>query len=38
MNFSDADIKKTIYKASMLGTMELNEEESEFNKIINEWW
>ena len=32
------DIKKAIYKATMLGTMKLDEEESEFNKRINEWW
>ena len=35
---NDENIKKSIYKATMLGTMNLNEEESEFNKRINEWW
>lgn len=35
---SNEDIKKTIYKATMLGKMELLEEEEEFNKRINEWW
>ena len=35
---SDFDIKKAIYRATMLGTMELSDEESEFNKRINEWW
>lgn len=35
---SDKDLKKLIYKSIMLGTMELSDEESEFNKIINEWW
>ncbi len=35
---SDKDLKKLIYKAIMLGIMELSDEESEFNKIINEWW
>lgn len=34
----DSDIKKAIYKATMLGSMELLEEDSEFNKRINEWW
>ena len=32
------DIKKIVYKATMLGKMELLEEEEEFNKRINEWW
>ena len=32
------DIKKAIYKATMLGNFELDEEMSEFNKRINEWW
>ena len=32
------DIKKLIYKAVLLGKMELFEEKEEFNKIINEWW
>ena len=35
---SDMDLKKIIYKATMIGIMELSSEESEFNKIINEWW
>ena len=35
---NENDIKKVIYKATMLGTMKLDEEESEFNKRINEWW
>ena len=35
---SDKDIKKVIYKATMLNTMNLLDEESEFNKRINEWW
>lgn len=35
---SDEDIKKLIYKAVLLGKMELDEEAEEFNKIINEWW
>ena len=31
-------IKKMIYKATILGTMNLDSEEEEFNKRINEWW
>lgn len=31
-------IKKLIYKATLLGKMDLSLEEEEFNKIINEWW
>jgi len=31
-------IRKLIYKASMIGKMELHSEEEEFNQIINEWW
>lgn len=32
------DIEKIIYKAILLGIMELNEEKEEFDKILNEWW
>ncbi len=32
------NIKKMIYKAVLLGKMDLSLEEEEFNKIINEWW
>ena len=32
------DIKKLVYKATLLGKMPLEEEKEEFNKIINEWW
>lgn len=35
---NEEDIKKIIYKAILLGKMELEEEEEEFNKRINEWW
>ena len=35
---NDKDIKKMVYKATLLGKMELMEEEEEFNKRINEWW
>lgn len=35
---NDKDIKKLVYKAIMLGKMDLFEEKEEFNKIINEWW
>lgn len=35
---SDIDIKKLIYKATLLGKMDLNEEKEDFNKRINEWW
>jgi Fe-S cluster assembly scaffold protein SufB len=35
---NEEDIKKIIYKAILLGKMELKEEEEEFNKRINEWW
>lgn len=35
---SDKDIKKIIYRSTLLGKMELLEEEEEFNKRINEWW
>ncbi len=35
---SDIDIKKLVYKAVLLGKMELSEEKEEFNKRINEWW
>ena len=34
----EEDIKKMVYKATLLGKMELMEEEEEFNKRINEWW
>ena len=35
---SDKEIEKLIYKATLLGKMELQEEQEEFNNIINEWW
>ena len=35
---NDENIKKIIYKATLLGKMDLMEEEEEFNKRINEWW
>ena len=35
---SDIDIKKIIYRSTLLGKMELLDEEEEFNKRINEWW
>ena len=35
---NEEDIKKIIYKAILLGKMELEEEKEEFNKRINEWW
>ena len=35
---NENNIKKLIYQTMMLGTMDLNEEKEEFNKIINEWW
>ena len=35
---SDKDIKRIIYRSTLLGKMELLEEEEEFNKRINEWW
>jgi len=35
---SELDIKKLVYKAVLLGKMDLSEEKSEFNKRINEWW
>ena len=34
----EEDIKKMVYRATLLGKMELMEEEEEFNKRINEWW
>ena len=34
----DKDIKKIIYRATLLGKMNLMEEEEDFNKRINEWW
>ena len=35
---SELDIKKLIYKAVILGKMDLDKEKEEFNKKINEWW
>ena len=35
---SELDIKNIIYKAILLGKMNLMEEKEEFNKRINEWW
>jgi Fe-S cluster assembly scaffold protein SufB len=35
---NDIDIKKLVYKAVLLGKMDLGEEKEEFNKRINEWW
>ncbi len=32
------EIKKLIYKAVLLGKMDLDKEKEEFNKRINEWW
>lgn len=32
------DIQKIIYKATLLGIMNLDEEKDKFNKILNEWW
>ena len=32
------NIEKIVYRSTILGDMYLNEEEEEFNKIINEWW
>lgn len=32
------DIKKLVYKAVLLGKMDLEDEKEEFNKKINEWW
>lgn len=32
------NIEKLIYRSIMLAKMELEKEEEEFNKIINEWW
>lgn len=34
----EEDIKKMVYRATLLGKMELMEEKEEFNKRINEWW
>ena len=34
----DIDIKNIIYKATMLGKMDLMEEKEELYKRINEWW
>ena len=33
-----SDIQKIIYKATLLGIMNLDEEKDKFNKILNEWW
>ena len=35
---NEDNIKKIVYKSTLLGKMELMEEEEDFNKIINEWW
>ena len=35
---NDKDILKLIYQITLLENMILDEEKSEFNKIINEWW
>ncbi len=35
---SKEEIRKLIYKAVLLGKMEMDEEKEEFNKIVNEWW
>ena len=35
---NENDIKKLIYKAVLLGKMDMDEEKEEFNKKINEWW
>ena len=35
---SNEDIKKMIYKAILIGNMNIQEEKEELNKIINEWW
>lgn len=35
---SDMEIEKLMYRATLLGKMELIEEEEEFNNLINEWW
>ena len=32
------NIEKLIYKATLLGKMDMSLEEEEFNRIINEWW
>ncbi len=32
------DLEKVIYKATLLGTMNLSIENDEFKKIIDEWW
>ena len=32
------NIKKIVYRSTILGRMYLKEEEEEFNKILNEWW
>ena len=34
----EENIKKIIYRSTLLGKMELNEEKEEFYKRINEWW
>ena len=35
---SELDIKKLVYKATLLNKMDLGKEKEEFNKRINEWW
>ena len=35
---SKEKIRELIYRATMIGKMELTIEEEEFNQIINEWW
>lgn len=35
---TEESIKKLIYKAVLLGKMELEKERDLFNKVINEWW
>ena len=35
---NENDIKRIVYKSTLLGNMKLMEEEEEFNKRINEWW
>ncbi len=35
---SEEDIKKLVYKATLIGNLYLKDEKEMFNKIINEWW